>query len=421
MKKKALIGIVIVAVIGIFVTVGILKNTNGSSEAFSGGKRYEVNVVKIEKGSITSTISANGVVEEKQKSVVLFDSPMKITKLLVEKNQKVTKGQKLLEVDMDALNSEYEQLLTNKVIQQLAMQKLKRSKGISSITENNIKSAESSYNESKKTYEDNLSLYAAEAISQSELDRSKKTMEDAKIALDNARMSMDIDTQTQEQNLKSTILRIADMEQKIEKINQSLVSPSDGVIAEINGEEGGFTSSGMPVIRVVNLGTLQVKAKVSEYNIKSVSVGQVVKITGDAIDKNESITGKVTSISPVATQNMTSNGQETVVEVTVALDQSSQYLKAGLNITCEIETSQKKDVLTVGMEVFDEDKDSNKFVYLVDPKKNTLKKTFVTLGVTSDMQAEVVEGLKEGDQVVLYPQPVFTDGTKVTVLKDDKK
>lgn len=420
MKKKVIIGSIITIIILMFIVLNVVKN-NSSVSAFSSGKAISANVVTIQKGNISASISANGVTEEIEKTEIIFDSPMKVTKVLVETNQKVVKGQKLLELDMSSLNSEYDQLMTSKVIQELSMQKLKKSKGVTSITENNIKSAESTYNDSKKSYEDNLSLFNAEAISQSELDRTKKAFEDAKITLDNARMSMDIDTQTQAQNLKATLLKIKDIEEKIQKINDSLLSPSNGIASEVNIQQGAYTSIQQPAIKIVDTGRLRVKAKVSEFNIKNVVVGQFVKITGDSINKDQKVTGKVTSISPTAVLNATSNGQETVIEVLVTLDKSEANLRSGLNLTCEIETDQKKDVIVTGMEIFEEDKDSNKFVYVVDTKNNIMHRKPVSIGVTSDMSAEITSGLNAGDVVVLYPQPTFKDGAKINILKDNKK
>ena len=127
-----------------------MKNT-GAISAFSGGKAVEVKVKKIEKGDIAASISASGIIEEIDKQEIYIDAALKVTKIFVKGNQKVTKGQKIVELDMDALNSQLEQEKVARTVQELAMGKLRP--GSSSAAENNVKAAESAFNTAKNNYE----------------------------------------------------------------------------------------------------------------------------------------------------------------------------------------------------------------------------------------------------------------------------
>jgi multidrug efflux pump subunit AcrA (membrane-fusion protein) len=86
-------------------------------------------------------------------------------------------------------------------------------------------------------------------------------------------------------------------------------------------------------------------------------------------------------------------------------------------VTCDIFTNEKENVLVAPLNIVDGDKDGNKFVYVIDQKKNIMVRKPVKFGVVSDMKAEVLEGLNEGDMVVLDPQPTHKDGAKVKVLE----
>jgi multidrug efflux pump subunit AcrA (membrane-fusion protein) len=123
--------------------------------------------------------------------------------------------------------------------------------------------------------------------------------------------------------------------------------------------------------------------------------------------------GSVKSISPVAVTNVTANGNETVIEVLIEVNDAGDTLKPGLNVTCEISTVNKDDALLVPMDAITPDKDDNNMVFVVDEKTNTMKQSKVTLGINSDMYVEVVDGIKEGDLIVLDPQPNYRDGSKV--------
>lgn len=421
MKKKIIIGAALVVVIGAIVAVNVMKNT-GAISAFSGGKAVEVKVKKVEKGDISATISASGIIEEMDKQEIYFDTPLKVKKILVSINQKVTKGQKLVELDMDTLNSQLEQEKVARNVQELTMGKLRP--GTSSTAENNVKSSESTYNDAKKTYENNQTLFEAQGISQNELDRSKKAMNDAEIALRNARLGIanqDIDVSSQGQNLRAADLKILDLETKIKKINESSISPIDGIIADVNILEGGFTSNAQPAFKVVNTEKLEIKADVKEFDIKKVAVGQIVKITGDAIDKNDGVTGTVASISPVAKKNKTASGEETLIQVTISIVKGHPVLKPGLSVTCDVIYKEDTNVLLTSFEMLREDKDGNKSVLIFDEKAGLLHEKKIKLGVTSDLSAEVLEGISEGDSVVVEPQPNFKDGSKAKLAKDVKK
>ena len=450
MNKKVIIGIIVVVVVVAFVAVNIVKST-GVMPVFGGGNAISVKTRKIEKGGIASKISASGVVEEISKSEVYFDTPLKIQKVLVSKNEKVTKGQKLIELDLDTLNSELAQLRINKRTQELSLQKTQtqdNTKSIASleaaltVAKNNLESARKNLEESQKTLRNNEALFKAGAISESELDKSKKAVTDNEFAVKNAesnvKTSMDnleetsknnsqatssksIDVETQRKNLEATNLKIADLENKINKILDNTISPVDGVITEKNVEEGGYTSTVQPAFRIVNPDNLQIKADVKEFDIKTVAVGQQVKVTGDAIGKDMNITGKVAAVSPIAKKNKTTSGEETLIEVTVSLEKPNPILKPGLSVTCEILTKEKSGVLVASFEMLKEDKDGNKLVFIFDEKSGTIIEKPVKLGISSDLNIELVEGLSEGEEVVLNPMPTYKNGAKAKLANEDKK
>jgi len=419
MNKKVIIG----GLLGIsaiaLITVGVLKAVGNS-----GGSAVLVETARIEKGELSSYISADGVVEEVDKAEIFFDTPLKVKKVLVEEGGKVTKGQQLLELDIDALTSQLETLKINRNAQQISLD----SKALDAEVErayNNLKAAERNYNDAKKTYEDNKVLYQANAISKAELDMSEKTfieaesgisgLKNARIAYDAAVESRNNSKKTGSANLKVTDIQIADLEKKIASIQEECRSPIDGIVAGIGVQEGAFTGSMQPAYKIIDPDKLQVRAKINEYDIKNVAPGQTVRLTGDAIEKGTEILGVVKMVSPVAVSNMTSSGNETVVEVLIQVDGAGDVLKPGLNVTCEIATLDKKDILIAPMEAITPDKDDNMMVFVVDEDSKTITQQKVTVGINSDMQVEILEGLEEGALVVLDPQPSYTDGMRVRI------
>lgn len=439
MKKKIIIGSIIGVVIIAFITVNILRNT-GAVSVFGSGNAISVKVKKIEKGNIAAKISASGVVEEVSKYEVYFDSPMKVQKVLVTKNQKVAKGQKLIELDMDSLDSELAQLKITRSTQELALQKSQNQNIISlesalAIAKNNLDSARRNLEDSKNNQRKNEDLFKAGAISRSELDKAVNSANDAEVSYMNAQANMNtsqdnlsqaissksIDTQTQKKNLEATNLRIADLEKKIKKIIDSTISPIDGVITEKNVEEGGLTSNMQPAFRIVDPNQLQIKADVKEFDSKNIAAGQSVMITGDAISKDTKVEGKIASVSPVAKKNKTTSGEDTLVEAIITINNASPAIKPGLSVTCDIVTSEKSNVLIASFEMLSEDKDGNKSIFIFDQKAGVIREKKVKLGVSSDLDIEILEGLNEGDLAITNPAPSYKDGEKAKMAKEDKR
>jgi len=422
MKKGIIISVVVILVIigvaGLSMAFG-----KGFESAFNPGITYPVRVHKIEKGSISSKVSATGQIEEVEKCEVYVETPLKINKLFVDVNDKVSKGQSLMELDMDELNSQLEKLKIDRNVQKLSIN--------SPSAEAEIKRAEASVNAAEVALEDalekleeNKALFEGNVISKSELDTASKVVEDAKRALDNAKLtyesavsSRNMDKKVKEENLKATDLSIKDLERKIEKLKKSVLSPIDGVIVESNVQQGSFTNSTMPAFKISNTDNLRIRARVDEYNMKGVKVGQRVVITGEGIDEEASVSGKVESISPVAKTTVTSGGEEIAVEVLISIEKTEVELKPGLSVNCEIYTNEKENILVAPLNIVKEDKDGNMFVYVVN-QENVMVEKEIEFGIVSDMMGEVIDGLEEGEKVVLDPQPTHEEGSKVKILND---
>ncbi len=445
MKRKIIIGSFIAVVIIIFVSVYISKNS-GSTSSFGGGRVFNARVDTIVKGDISASFSASGIIEATDEIEVYFDTSLKVKKILIKENQKVSKGEKVLELDLGDLNSQLEQLKISRDIQAINIRKIREAYGLKNldalntaiaIAKSNLESAQDNYNDIKKNFEDAKEAYEKLEISSDELDAAEKALSSAEISLENAKLnyqsatdnyestkkansqtesSRNTDIESQEKNLKSIDLKISDLEKKINQINENANSPIDGVISKISVKEGAYLSTMQPAFNVLNPGKLRVKAGIKEYDVKNVSTGQNVRITGDAIAKGAKVMGKVVSLSPSAKKNVTSNGQETVIEAVISIEESDVELKSGLNVNCEVFTNDKKGVLLADFEMMKEDKDGNRYVYVVD-KDNIMHQRQIKLGVNTDMKAEVVSGLSEGDMVIVNPLPNFKEGARVKTTK----
>ncbi|EPR08244.1 efflux RND transporter periplasmic adaptor subunit [Ruminiclostridium papyrosolvens] len=443
MKKKIIIGVSLAVVVVALITVGIVKNagTAGSGTVFA------VQTGEIKKGDVSSFISANGTVSEIEKSEVYIDNPVKVTKLYVKQNDTVKKGQKLAEIDLDDMNTQLETQKLQKKSQELLLRKaMTADTTISTVNnQNEIKAAENDVTSKQRAYEQALknrnekkALYDAEAISKVELDSAENTLKDAEDMLSVAKLTLQakkdaqnetsktnskskaaqqIDIESQQVAIQTTEVAIKDLENKIKKYKASMFSTMDGIASQVNVAEGSYTMAGQPVFVVINPDKLEVKLNINEFNAKLLKPGQAVEISGDSIPETEEVTGKVKSVAPMAKANTTNTGSsETVIPVVISINNITPSMKPGITVSCDIKTVDISNVLTVDLDMLGQDKDDSKYVFVISSDKKTMQKKKIELGTTSDMKAELVGGgLKEGDLVVMNPNPAYKDGARVKI------
>lgn len=443
MKKKLFIGIGLSILIVALIVVGIVRNAG----SVGTGAVFSVQTGEIKKGDVSSFLSANGTVTEIQKSEVYLDTPVKVTKLYVNQNDMVKKGQMLADIDLDELNVQLETAKLQKKTQELALKKLRLiDTTVSTVSSQNaIKAAQSSVVSAQRAYDlalknrnEKKSLFDADAIPKIDLDNAENALKDAEDALSSAKLNLktqtdtqsstnrsntqaltskQIDIDTQEVAIQTSEISIKNLENKIKKYQAAMYSTMDGIASQVNVTEGSYTPAGQPVFVVISPDKLEIKLNINEYNAKQMQVGQAVEITGDSIPDAEKVTGKVKSVSPVANANMTSSGtSETVIPVVVSIDNITPSLKPGITVSCDIKTVDISNVLTVDLDMLGQDKDDSQYVYVLSADKKTMHKKKVQLGTTSDMKAEVRSGdLKEGDTVVMNPKSIYKDGARIKI------
>ncbi|MDQ2087566.1 efflux RND transporter periplasmic adaptor subunit [Herbivorax sp. ANBcel31] len=438
--KKVLIGTAIFLIVAFFIVVSIITN-NSESTSTGGRARHTVEVGEVKKGEISSSISVNGYVESADVIEVYFDSTARADKVLLSRGQQVSEGEKLINLDLSSLESELDGLKTNKNIQKLEIEKTRTMtsnrdtdylESLVNTSKDNLGNAKSTYEESIENLDKSKKLYEAGAISKSELNSAEdmvKTSEmqvrDAENNLKHSKQNLndailsakssDIDIEVQVKNLKKTEDRIKEIEKNIERLKESALSPIDGVISEINVVEGETINNVQPAFKIINNDSLIIKANIRELDIKYVEIGQKVNISADAVDRGSEISGKIEYISPVAERITTSNNTETVVGIEIFIDKGVELLRPGYSVTCEIATDMNEEALIASFEMFGrEDSAGNRYMYVVDDE-NIVREKKITLGITSDFEVEITDGLSEGDRVIINPSNNIEDGMLVNI------
>jgi HlyD family secretion protein len=140
-----------------------------------------------------------------------------------------------------------------------------------------------------------------------------------------------------------------------------------------------------------------VDGKVDEADIGSVYLGQPARIRVESFP-NEVFNGKVTKIAPLGVEK----DNVTTFQVRVSIDNPKNELKANMTANAEILIKEDKGVLSVPEQALVYDAQKNASVFVPDSKeKDGQRKVAVKAGISNGSRTEILDGLKEGDSVVL--------------------
>ena len=193
--------------------------------------------------------------------------------------------------------------------------------------------------------------------------------------------------------------------------NYTITSPISGTIIEKAAKVGDALSTGSDLCTIYDLSYLEMTINVDELQVSSLSVGQTVQVTADAV-QDRTYEGVVTRVS----MKGDTSGGTTTYPVTVRIDETDG-LRPGMNANAEIVVAQAKNALAVpnaavvrGSYVLvtqDSPSAVNADPDMVAPDGFVYVK--VKLGVSDSDYTQVVSGLTAQDTVGYDPSSVSSD------------
>ncbi len=186
-------------------------------------------------------------------------------------------------------------------------------------------------------------------------------------------------------------------------------SPMTGIVKELNVEEGSFATPGAPLATVVDVSLLKMVVKVPETEIIKIEKGQSVSIQTE-VYPDHTFTGQVSLISVQADA-----GRKYEVEIELPNDRAFP-LKAGMYGTVKIAPQTETRYALFVPRKSIEGSVKNPQVYLVDG--NHVKLTPVQVGEIVEDKVIILDGLKEGDQIVVTGQINLEDGKRIKIMQE---
>ena len=360
MKNKKLwiaIGIVALAVIAYLLLSGDKKE-----------EKVEFETAKVEEGNIQTTITATGTIEPVTSVTVGTQVSGIVSKLYVDYNSVVKKGQVIAELDKTNLISE------------LTAQRA------------NSSSAQSSLNYQQANYNRYKTLYDKGLVSADEYESALLQYNQAKEQVKTASQSV-LRAQT---NLGYA----------------TITSPIDGVVLSKSVEEGQTVAASFntPELFTIaqDLTDMRVIADIDEADIGGVKEGQRVSFTVDAFPEDK-FEGQVTQVR----QQATTESNVVTYEVVISARNNDLKLKPGLTANVTIFTLEKNGVLVVPAKALRfmpneallhegqsiEDVEAPKKLWTMEG--NVFKAHKVETGTTNGVLTEIVSGISAGTEVLV--------------------
>ena len=338
---------------------------------FSGGKK-ESEIEFVEQPAsimnLQNSITATGTIEPVTSVTVGTQVSGIVSKLYVDYNSEVKKGQVIAELDRTNLESE-----------------LNNAKA-------NLASAQSSLNYETSNFNRYQILFDKGLVSANEYENAKLSYEKA----------------------RQTVLQAKEQVQKAQTNlgYATITSPIDGVVLSKAVEEGQTVAASFntPELFTIaqDLTDMRVIANIDEADIGSVKEGQRASFTVDAYP-NDTFEGEVKQVR----QEATTTNNVVTYEVVISAPNHDLKLKPGLTANITVYTQELSDVLcvpskalrilptqqTVGKRKLEDCEGKNKVWTLAD-NGNTVKAIAVKVGMNDGINTEILSGLKDGQMII---------------------
>lgn len=186
----------------------------------------------------------------------------------------------------------------------------------------------------------------------------------------------------------------------------TIKAPFSGRIDEIFVKEGEMAQPGLPLLRLVSLKDMYLKAEVSERYVGKFKKGDSVDIKFPSIDKT--FQSVISSIGQVI------NNQNRTFTIEIRIPHNDDRIKPNLTAVIHLTDYVNKDALVIPTNLIQNDRDGA-FVYIIDDTGDqvTASKIHIEKGISYEQETEVLSGLSDNDQLIDKGFRDVTDGLKV--------
>ncbi|MEY2169809.1 MULTISPECIES: efflux RND transporter periplasmic adaptor subunit [unclassified Rhodanobacter] len=362
----------------------------------------------VERGLFVRDIAAEGKVVAAN-SPTLYATYGGAAVLKVRAGDAVKKGQVLAVIDSpelrnklaqeqskaDAMKVDYLQAQVDARTKRGALQKAYDDAQI------DAKSAANNLDREQKAYAAGASTGVAVDKAKDDLEKAKITLAHAKADLGMSNDSLNFNIQAKKLAHDNQMLVVQDLQRQVDDLN--VKSPVDGQVGQLFIAPVATVAKDVQLLSVIDLTALEVEVKVPESFARDLAIGMTGEISGNG----NTWKGLVSAISPEVV-----NGE---VAARVRFEGSTpKQLRQNQRLSVRILLDKRDNVLTVQRGSF-VDESGGSYAYVV--KGGIATKTPIRVGVSSIDKVEILQGLKEGDQIVISGTDSFKGAQRVAIAR----
>ena len=424
----------------ILIAVGVLLVAAAVVAAnfyFRKEKGTPITTETIRSRDLEAVVSASGKIQPKRLVNISADTPGRVVNLAVNEGDRIHKGQFLLQIDPKSLRTRVEGGTASLQAAEAALEQMRQA----------VETGRVQLQQARQTLARQQDLWKQQLTTREVLDKAENDVKAAESSLREREKT----ATAQASRIAQERASLASAQYDLSKVR--IESPIEGIVTRRNIQEGEtavvgtMNNPGTVLLTLADMSIIQAEVEVDETNIPHVQIGQIGKITIDALP-DRTFKGHVTEIgnSPIqatsaAASSAAATTQATNFKVVVVLDEAVPDVRPGFTCTADITTATRKNVTAVpipAVAVRELIYDANGQVVKqprpandrrassgVEPiaaaaelkpgqtrketegvfvlRNNRAEFVPIKMGIAGDKYFEVLTGLKPGEQVVTGP------------------
>lgn len=441
-------GLVIVLVVSVLAVVGWFAYQQFNRSRAAEAPAWEV--VNVQRGDISATVSATGAVLPEQQANLAFQTAGVVAALGVEVGDAVQAGQVLAQLDTTDLQLAVRQAEISVRQAEAQLRQLSEGPSVSDVAaaQAALESAQSSYQQLLKgADQDQLT------VTRAQVEQARASLEQAQQAYDRVKDQPNVGMLPQSLQLQQATLsyqtalaqyrvnsrgatasqvaaaqaQVAQAQASLDRLKQGptaeqleiaragidqaqvaleqaqrrlqnarIVAPWDGTVTNVNIVFGVLIQPSAPALQIADLSRFHLDVQVDEVDVAGITEGQPVTVEVDALP-DVRLTGRVLRVAPSATAT-TTGGVSYLVRVDI--DPTDVTLRAGMSATATIIASTRQSVLLIPNRTVQLERETGR-TFVERLVAGQPQKVEVRLGLRDEQQVEVRAGLQDGDQLVI--------------------
>lgn len=432
MKKKTLWWIVggCLALLIILLIVAKSNKNTGTKVAIEKAARH----------TITESVTASGKIYPETEVKISPEVSGEIIELHIQEGDSVSKGQLLVRINPAIYSS-----MVNQAEATVAETRARVTNSREMVQQNRAQ-----YEQALNNYNRNKKLYQDKVISAMEFEQAEASYLSAKAAYEASKANVS----GGQYGVQGASAGLSQARENLRKT--TIFAPRSGVISQLNvklGERvvGTAQMAGTEMLTIADMGRIEVRVDVSETDIAKVKIGDTTIIEADAY-RNRKFTGIVSKVGVssnksggMSTDQVTNYTvhililPESYADLSANLQKGKFVFKPGMSASVDIHTRRERNILSVPVNAvttrdwpdsLKKNEDAGSFtdlrqvVFVYNKAKEQVELRDVKTGIQDNQYIQILEGLKEGEEVITAPYGAIArtlkDKSKVQIVDKEK-